>query len=294
MLSEIVFFSNIAKEVLKRRFATFFVIWAVCRRLDKEGAGWVVVSDLCQALEEAGIFRSYYTKKILRDNPTSPFWQGTDKKGRLRYNSPAAVAAALGLQHPGTARFVRVQELRSWGSKGTAQRRAVILAATFEADQEKAEPRSQFSIQKDTGVSPRTQRRYRRLGVFHAERQTARFPQATDYEKKYATQALASFGFYEKEQVLTRRLPNKYWAEHKLGPRARCKTRRALTNAARPTLRVYFPAAKQYARYQRPKAGTEEVNFLPVNSAYVPTRDAGIWEAAYIGFLLDKLPYYKD
>ena len=279
----VTFYGNIAEAALAAGLDAEYCIYAVARTLQRStGANGVSKDELMVELRRLGMFKSgAHVRKILRLG--SAFW--TVKAGRVWLHGTADLAWAMGCRGANSHRHAV-----STKNLGTREaRRAQLLGAVLPI----GKPIRQLAIRKHTGVSERTQRRYRAKGYFVARRQDADVTQAFDLPTAALRRAAAyqerHHGVYlvGPDQLLRKRLPNVYFPAGERIPRGQRSKEifaaQPLTTVAVGALtvpRVFFETVPQWVRCRRLKLGipsAEKVAY-PFNVSYVHTA-LNRWEA---------------
>jgi hypothetical protein len=282
-------YSNIARAATRQNLQPFLVIWTVARQwLDPQGSGIVSRRELAQVLAAAGIFSRSYVRQLLRDRRALTWFHAGRQVLHLR--AVAQVARKLELTDIGRRQALSAPQLAA----GRASRRAGILVAALPDT-----TISQNAVQKETRVSPRTQRRYIAAGLVAARRNCAVL--STAFSRQHARAVAsenASRGVYTRGQALMKRLPNTHLQP--LPPPPTGGRTRAINRDLRGTqrtsrdlsrekgtvqpARVYFPSGSSYVRHRGPKLGTGQELQHPfgLDVAYIAGHGPRQWTA--VGF----------
>jgi hypothetical protein len=277
-------YGNLAAAALRTKTESEYVIYAIARAmLQNPGSCSVADADLIGALGELGVYRSRPYIQQLLERGHGVFWHRG--AGRVWLKSARKVALALDAARSNAHRHgIIISEL---GSR--AGRRGELLAAFLPT----GKPITQRAIQTETGVTDRTQRRYRRRGHFGAIRNVADLTAAavasTPALRRLWAQQERHHGVYTQgpEAQLKKRLPNSYSVQApriSRGRRSRdmfaAQALYAVAEGSRTALRVFFDTAPQWVRCRTLKLGTEggEEHGYPFNLAYLRTGRQS-WEA---------------
>ena len=167
----------ILSAMLKHEQAAAGRVWLLCRHLDSDGRGWIVVDDLRRALTgkkkkaEGGrrkaenssfiphpssfpVFGWRRLRQILGQGK-GVFWD-RDEKGRLWIFGAARVAANLGVERLQN----RPIQLPVTALAGTMGQVRALFYAAFHAGRPEGQPISRATIAHVTGVPARTQFQY--------------------------------------------------------------------------------------------------------------------------------------
>jgi hypothetical protein len=280
----VVVYGNLAAAALRTKTESEYVIYAIARAmLQNPGSCSVAEANLIVALGELGVYRSRPHIQQLLERGHGVFWHRCARRVWLRVrgrlHSPSMQRGANAHRHG-----VMISKL---GSR--AGRRGELLAAWLPT----GKPITQRAIQTQTGVTDRTQRRYRHRGHFGAMRNVADLTAAavasTPALRRLWAQQERHHGVYTQgpEAQLKKRLPNSYSVQApriSRGRRSRdmfaAQALYAVAEGSRTALRVFFDTAPQWVRCRTLKLGTEggEEHGYPFNLAYLRTGRQS-WEA---------------
>ena len=275
----------IAEAALRRRRESELLLWLVAIELKPTpGANGVSRRRLVRTVFEWGLFSRSYARQLLRQGDRS-FWNLGARTAFLI--GSRAVAASLGAGPDGRYRqLITVEVLRGGG----ARRRGAILGAAVRNDL----PLSQAVIHGLTGVSTRSQRRYREAGCFKTIRQEADLTNLFDRHVSRSwlvgwANAHRSKGVYLSGTKLRKRLPNLHCAHgERIPPGQRAKEifrgKQPLDNGEGcQSPRIWFASMKGWRNCRSVKLGTEAGEYyvdpeMGLNLAYVQIGPGG-WEA---------------
>lgn len=252
-------------------------LWLLARSLQPSpGANAVPRRALVDAAAGAGLFSACYARELLRKGDGT-FWHLGRRTAFLV--GARRVAGMLGARYGGPREVVRLEELA-----GRAARRGRLLGVALRDDR----PESQARIRQRTGVSERSQRRYRRLGCFGARRQMGDLSSLPGW--LLLARDFAHLGVFRAGERVLKRLSNLYVPR---GERLRAGRRTRQTFGGLQPLRVgpgcqsspkvWFRSAQEWRRWRGIKLGTAEgerfVNeAYPLNAAFVAAGEDG-WQA---------------
>ena len=277
---------NLAAAALRKRLDSELLLWLVAIELKASpGANGVSRRRLVRTAFEWGLFSRSYARQLLREGD-EVFWHLVSRTAFLI--GTAGVAALLGVnRYPQHRQMIALVEFRG----GFAKRRGTLFGAVPPADR----PISQGVLRMLTGISERTQRRYRSAGCFATVRQiadlTVLFP--GDWHPSTLeswARAHRAQGVYASGSTVRKRLPNLHVpAGERIPPGDRSKH---LFRGLQPledgqgcqSPRVWFDSRSDWWRCSAPKLGVEAGGRYVdpergLNLAYVQSRD-GFWEAA--------------
>jgi hypothetical protein len=222
-----------------------------------------------------GVFSSAAHVRKLLERGNGIYWFLGNQKLWLR--SPQRIAQELGAGRANSHRHtIKIERLRT-----RAMRRGALFAATLPV----GTPIRQLALRQRTGVSERTQRRYRRANHFSVKRQdaalgTAFASTASPDQRRALAYLERAHGVYVSgpDARVMKRIPN---AHFPLGERIRRGRRsrtmfatqplQALADGDRAVLRTFFDGPTQWMRCRSLKLGTEKAvsRAYPYNLAYL-------------------------
>jgi len=277
----LVVYGSLCEAALRNRYVPHLVIYHVAQTLRRSsGDCGVVKLSLIDDVVALGLFRSKaHVRKLLEEGHGVLWSLGGE---RVWLHGIERIAGALGARGANIHR----QRIGTEVLRTSAARRAAFLSATLPVDH----PIQQRTIRKLTGVSERTQRRYRASGAFQAKRQDADVTTVSGASSAWMrpiwAHEFSEHGVYTKGQRLMKRLPNVYMPN---GERIRRGRRSKQMFAARPlnvlaegiwtVPRVYFERTSKWRRCRRLKLGSRDAETIayPFNWAYI--RADKEWEA---------------
>lgn len=260
--SKVTLHPNLMHRILEKKLSSPARIWLLLRHIDQQGRGWVSAEIARQKLTEKSaplhIFGWRRLRQLLKQG-AGIFWV-RDEQARLWLQSPAKVAAKLGVQHLDHTRIeVALSDLLA----GIQQVRATLYA-TVHSRRREANPISRTVIASLTGVKARTQRHYDRLA---AVERTANYviEGAADGDKSQDVahqHGAATFYIHERGRAyIARQIGNSYQVNtHRKATRGRTRkynqqlkqdlvTLEAQGNERQQGLqRVYYRRAKQMSK----------------------------------------------
>ena len=281
----IIVYGNLAEAALRERSEALLVVYGVAVEMKRSsGAHGIPNRALIDRLRGLGLFTSRPHVQGLLKRGHGVFW--SLKGDRVWLIGVGRLARDLDARRANAHRqLIPIERLRS-----RADRRAALLSATLP----QGTPIRQRSIRRTTGVSERTQRRYRAAQHFAARRQNADLTPAApwlpnDEMRRFWARGNAEHGVYVLAggRRLMKRLPNAYFvSDTRLRRGRRSKELFAgqpLSTCAEGTLtvpRVFFDQASKWVRCRRIKLGTDAGDAYadPYNLAYVRA-GANQWEA---------------
>ena len=277
----LVVYGSLCEAALRTKYVPHLVIYHVALTMKRSpGDCGVIKLLLIDDVVALGLFRSKAHVRKLLEEAHGVLWSiGGD---RVWLHGVERIASALGARGANLHRqLVSTDALRSSGA-----RRAALLSATLPVDR----PIQQRTIRQLTGVSERTQRRYRASGAFSAKRQDADVTTASGASSGWMrpiwAREFSEHGVYLKGPRLMKRLPNIHMPK---GERVRRGRRSKQMFAARPlnvlaegtwtVPRVYFERTSKWRMCRRLKLGSIDAQAVahPFNWAYI--RAGTEWEA---------------
>ncbi len=199
---------SIAEAALRSQREAELILWLVAIELKfSPGANGITRRRLVRTAFEWGIFSRTYARQLLRQGE-NVFWHLADRTAFLIGNRGVAVSLAAG---PGGRYRQRISIGELAG--GRASRRGAILGAAIRNDR----PISQSTLYWLTGVSARSQRRYREMGCFETIRQDADLTGLFDVDASRSWLAgwaneHRSKGVYQPGEKVLKRVPNLHCA----------------------------------------------------------------------------------
>ncbi|MEX2245102.1 MAG: hypothetical protein WEC75_00270 [Dehalococcoidia bacterium] len=227
-----------------------------------------------------GLFRSRRHLGVLLKAGHRRLW--TLKAGRLWLYGVARIGE--GLDAPATN--AHRQTVGTSQLKTHSARRAAMLGVAIPGP----DPISQRALRAMTGVSERSQRRYRARGAFTAVRQDADLTEtvgiATDEGRRWWAYDHRGSGVYVARDRLKKRIPNSHQPRGARIPRGRrsremfaARPRSMIADGTLTVPRVFFDSTRCWMRCRRLKLGRLEAEDRahPFNWSYVRSDDA--WKA---------------
>jgi len=276
---------NIAEAALRDRRVAELILWLVAIELKlSPGANGITRRRLVRTAFEWGVFSRSYARQLLRQGD-HVFWHLGARTAFLIGNRAVAVSLAAGRSGRYRQR-ISIGELRG----GRANRRGAIFGAAVRNDK----PIGQSALHRLTGVSERSQRRYREAGCFKTIRQEADLTGLFDVDASWSWLAAwavehRSKGVYVEGDRVMKRLPNLHCAHGERIP-AGCRSKdifrgiQALDHGkGSQSPRVWFPSRPSWRKSRAAKLGVEAGQRYVdpetgLNLAYVEV-GAGEWEA---------------
>lgn len=263
----LVVYRPLAEAALREGYVGEFWIREIAMTMKTSpGAIRIPKNALVETLMSTGMWASRAHIRKLLERGHGIFWRLSSENVWLLGTSQVAIALDASGVSPERQRVSAKQLLT------TKTRRAALLGAALAT----RAPESQRSVWRRTGVSPRTQRRYRRDGHFGVERQVAditeaasdwNMPLVTPLLRRAAARDLAARGVFVRghDARLMKRLPNLHLPKgERLPPGRRSRelfAARSLENIAKgngTVPRVFFESPLRWSRYRRPKMGTRQ------------------------------------
>ena len=278
-------YGAIAEAALLGQREAELVLWLLANKLKPTpGQNAISRSGLVRATEDWGVFSPVHTRQLLRQG-NHVFWRlGT--KTVFLIGSPG-VAVALGARSTGRYRQrIFIKDL----ANGPARRRGAIFGAAVPNDR----PISQSVLHRLTGVSIRSQRRYREMGCFKTIRQDADLTGLFDVDASWSWLAgwareHRSKGVYISGKKVMKRLPNLHAAHGERIPAG--QRSKDIFRGLQPldngqgcqSPRVWFASHRSWRNSRAAKLGVEAGKRYVdpetgLNLAYVEV-GAGEWEA---------------
>ena len=276
---------NLAAAALRKRLDSELLLWLVAIELKASpGANGISRRRLVRTAFEWGLFSRSYARQLLTQGD-EVFWHLGAHTAFLI--GTAGVAALLGAnRYPQHRQIIALDGLRG----GIAKRRGALFGAVAPDDR----PMSQITLRMLTGISERSQRRYRSAGSFESVCQiadlTVLLPE--DWLRpslEYWARANRAKGIYASGGTILKRLPNLHVpAGERIPPGDRSKhlfrELQALNDGeGTQSPRVWFDSHSDWRRCSAPKLGVQSGDRYVdpergLNVAYVQSRD-GKWEA---------------
>ncbi len=276
---------SIAEAALRGQCEAELILWLIASELKlSPGQNGVTRRRLIRTAVEWGMFRPSYARQLLRQGD-GVFWHLGDRTAFLIGHRALAVSLEAGPS--GRYRqLITIEQLKG----GRAERRGAIFGAAVRNDR----PISQDALRHLTGVSERSQRRYRKAGCFQTFRQDADLTDLFDVNASRRWLACwadeyRSEGTYLAGNKVFKRLPNLHCAQ---GERIQAGQRsKDIFRGLQPldngqgcqSPRVWFSSHRSWRDSRAAKFGVEggERYVDPetgLNLAYVQVRP-GEWEA---------------
>jgi hypothetical protein len=277
----LVVYGSLCEAALLKRYVPHLVLYHVAQTLRRSsGDCGVIKLSLIDDVVALGLFRSRAHVRRLLEEGHGVLWSITGDP--IWLHGIERIAHALGARGANMHR----QRIGTDALRRSGARRAAFLAATLPVDR----PIRQRTIRLHTGVSERTQRRYRASGAFRATRQDADVTTVSGASSAWMrpiwAREFSEHGVYLKGPRLMKRLPNLYTPN---GERIRGGRRSKQMFAARPlnvlaegtwtVPRVYFERTSKWRTCRRLKLGSIDAQAIaqPFNWAYI--RAGKGWEA---------------
>lgn len=280
---------DIALAALRSGDSCHYQLWLALRLLDATGSGHVALSAAKDALTEESsdsfMYQAPRLKQLLAEG-NGRFWQLTDE--RLWLRSTVRVAHVLGVERL-NGRFFSIAKDDVTGR--TAVFRAHCYAAWLSNH---TNPMSQATIERLTGLTPRTQRRYCQLANIEVQQNITIGPAAHADRQEIAWQHGNTFEFtdFQGQQGPAHRryiawhLPANYAVNGPQGSRRQQKrhnqqlaglaTTETPGNGQFAGTRLFFANGKAAA-----KAANRQMSGVPATDIYWQQRRAksgtGIW-----------------
>lgn len=230
-LDTVAVYPSLLLAMLEKEQSAAGRVYLLLRHLDVTGRGWLLTEDIREHLTQQGSPLKVMGWRRLRQvfhQGEGVFWE-RDTKGRLWLRGALRIALELDCDRLKGKRIeLPVKHLLG----GIGEVRAHFYAS-FHSGRSTDNPISRDTLEKITGVSPRTQREYDRVANVKRQQNIAIGPKETKTtaEDQYWQRGGAVFTFVDghgkqgpkNRQYLAWRLPNSYQAPHRQCSKGRQK-----------------------------------------------------------------------